>query len=98
MHHRHPLLSALDVAIRRPLRRGRAGALAHREPPPLGPRCGHGRGPGACPQGSRPGNLARFRRFALNLLRVNPDKGSTRSKVKRPGWDDDFLLNILSAA
>ncbi len=45
-----------------------------------------------------PENLARIRRFALNLLRANPDKGSTRGKIKRAGWDDAFLLKILSAA
>jgi predicted transposase YbfD/YdcC len=45
-----------------------------------------------------PENLARLRRFALNLLRANPDKGSTRGKIKRAGWDDAFLLKILSNA
>ena len=45
-----------------------------------------------------PENLARLRRFALNLLRANPDKGSTCGKIKRAGWDDAFLLRILSNA
>jgi predicted transposase YbfD/YdcC len=45
-----------------------------------------------------PENLARLRRFALNLLRANPDKASTRGKIKRAGWDDAFLLNILHPA
>ena len=45
-----------------------------------------------------PENLARLRRFALNLLRANPDQGSTRGKIKRAGWDDAFLLHILSTA
>lgn len=45
-----------------------------------------------------PENLARLRRFALNLLRANPDKGSTRGKIKRAAWDDAFLLKILTAA
>jgi predicted transposase YbfD/YdcC len=45
-----------------------------------------------------PENLARLRRFALNLLRANPDQGSTRGKIKRAGWDDAFLLQILAAA
>jgi predicted transposase YbfD/YdcC len=44
-----------------------------------------------------PENLARLRRCALNLLRANPDKGSTRGKFKRAGWDDAFLLKVLSA-
>ena len=45
-----------------------------------------------------PENLARLRRFALNLLRANPDKGSTRGKIKRAAWDDNFLLDLLQAA
>ena len=45
-----------------------------------------------------PENLARLRRFALNLLRANRDQGSTRGKIKRAGWDDAFLLKILAAA
>jgi predicted transposase YbfD/YdcC len=45
-----------------------------------------------------PQNLARLRRFALNLLRANPDKGATRGKFKRAAWDDAFLLKILAAA
>ena len=45
-----------------------------------------------------PENLARLRRRALNLLRANPDHGSTRGKIKRAGWDDRFLLKILAAA
>ena len=45
-----------------------------------------------------PENLARLRRFALNLLRANPDQGSTRGKLKRAAWDDAFLLKILAAA
>ena len=43
-----------------------------------------------------PENLARLRRFALNVLRANNDKGSTRGKIKRAGWDDAFLLNLLA--
>jgi predicted transposase YbfD/YdcC len=45
-----------------------------------------------------PENLARLRRFALNLLRAAPHPGSTRGKIKRAGWDDAFLLDILTAA
>jgi len=45
-----------------------------------------------------PENLARIRRFALNLLRANKDKGSTRLKFKRAGWDDAFLTKILTTA
>lgn len=42
-----------------------------------------------------PENLALLRRFALNLLRTNPDKASIRLKIKRAGWRDDFLLRVL---
>jgi len=45
-----------------------------------------------------PENLARLRRFALNLLRANQDKGSTRGKLKRAAWDDTFLLKLLTTA
>jgi predicted transposase YbfD/YdcC len=45
-----------------------------------------------------PENLARLRRFALNVLRANKDQGSTRGKIKRAGWDDAFLLKLLVTA
>jgi predicted transposase YbfD/YdcC len=45
-----------------------------------------------------PENLARLRRFALNVLRTNRTQGSTRGKIKRAGWDDAFLLNLLASA
>lgn len=43
-------------------------------------------------------NLARLRRFALNVLHTHPDPGSIRGKIKRAGWDDSFLLNLLATA
>src|ERR1700716_1385270 len=43
-----------------------------------------------------PENLAILRRFALNIIRSHPDRISLRQKVKRAGWDDAFLLDILS--
>lgn len=42
-----------------------------------------------------PENLALLCRFALKLLRTNPDTGSVRLKIKRAGWRDDFLLQVL---
>jgi predicted transposase YbfD/YdcC len=45
-----------------------------------------------------PENLARLRRFALNVLRADKHGGSTRGKIKRAGWDDAFLLNLLASA
>jgi predicted transposase YbfD/YdcC len=43
-----------------------------------------------------PQNLALLRKLALNLLRQHPDKGSIKGKIKRAGWDDSFLLSLLS--
>jgi len=43
-----------------------------------------------------PENLAILRRLALNILRANPHPSSLRRKIKRAGWDDAFLLALLS--
>ena len=40
-------------------------------------------------------NLALLRKMALNLARLEPSKGSMRGKLKRAGWDNDFLVAIL---
>ena len=44
------------------------------------------------------GQNAPLRGHWANLLRANPDRGSTRGKIKRAAWDDAFLLKILQAA
>ena len=41
-------------------------------------------------------NLALLRKLALNLARLEPSKGSMRGKLKRAGWDNDYLVKILS--
>ena len=41
-------------------------------------------------------NLALLRKLSLNLARLEPSKGSMRGKLKRAGWDDSFLISILS--
>ena len=41
-------------------------------------------------------NLALLRKLALNLARLEPSKGSMRGKLKRAGWDNSFLISILS--
>ena len=41
-------------------------------------------------------NLARLRRMALNLLRTDPEKTSLRGKMKKAGWQDTYLLHLLS--
>jgi predicted transposase YbfD/YdcC len=43
-----------------------------------------------------PENLAILRRLALNIIRSHPAGISPRQKVKRAGWDDAFLRDILS--
>ena len=42
-----------------------------------------------------PQNLAVIRKMALNTLRQHPDKGSIKTKIKRAGWDDTFLLSLF---
>lgn len=41
-------------------------------------------------------NLALLRRLALNLARLQPTKGSMKGKIKRAGWDNAFLLELLA--
>ena len=41
-------------------------------------------------------NLALLRKLALNLDRLEPSKGSMRGKLKRAGWDNQFLVSIIS--
>jgi predicted transposase YbfD/YdcC len=41
-------------------------------------------------------NLSILRKIALNLLRTHPDKASIRRKIKKAGWDDTFLLEIIA--
>jgi predicted transposase YbfD/YdcC len=43
-----------------------------------------------------PDNLAILRRLALNILRTHPDRASLRRKIKRAGWDNAFLMAMLS--
>ncbi len=41
-------------------------------------------------------NLALLRKLGLNLARLEPSKGSMRGKLKRAGWDNDFLFTMLT--
>ena len=47
-----------------------------------------------------PENLALMRKMALNLARITPTarKQSMRGRLKRAGWDSDFLLKRVSFA
>lgn len=40
-------------------------------------------------------NMAVVRRFALNLVRINPRKGSVKTKRKSAGWNEAFMREIL---
>ena len=40
-------------------------------------------------------NLATLRRLALNALKRETSKRSLRLKVKRAGWNNDYLLSVL---
>ena len=43
-----------------------------------------------------PANLAVLRRLALNVARAHPDtKTSLRGKLKRAGWNDAFLFDLI---
>ena len=43
-----------------------------------------------------PENLALLRRLALNLAELEPSQGSMRGKLKRAGWDNQFLARMLA--
>ena len=42
-----------------------------------------------------PDNLALLRKLALNLARSETSNGSIRGKLKRAGWDNNYLAIIL---
>ncbi len=47
--------------------------------------------------GNAPENLALIRHLALNLLRQDRTaKTSIKARRKKAGWDNDYLLSILS--
>jgi predicted transposase YbfD/YdcC len=43
-----------------------------------------------------PQNLSILRKLALNLIRTHPDKASIRRKIKKAGWDDEFLISMIA--
>jgi hypothetical protein len=40
--------------------------------------------------------VALLRRLALNLAKLEPSKDSMRGKLKRAGWDNHFLAQMLA--
>ncbi|MBW7057961.1 ISAs1 family transposase [Paracoccus bogoriensis] len=43
-----------------------------------------------------PGNIAVLRRRALDVMRRDTSRGSLSIKLRRAGWDDDFLRSVLN--
>jgi len=43
-----------------------------------------------------PANIAVLRRRALDVARLDRSKGSLTAKLKRAGWDDEFMLKLLN--
>jgi predicted transposase YbfD/YdcC len=43
-----------------------------------------------------PENLAILRRLALNIIRSHPAKIPMRQKIKRAGWENAFLLQVIA--
>jgi len=43
-----------------------------------------------------PQNLALLRRWALNACKLEGSKGSMKGKLKRAGWNDEFLARLLT--
>ena len=43
-----------------------------------------------------PANFATFKHMAHNLIRKAPGKASLRLKRKAAGWDDEFLVGLIT--
>jgi len=41
-------------------------------------------------------NLSLLRKLALNIIRADKDKGSLKGKIKRAGWDNEFLKKLIA--
>ena len=46
--------------------------------------------------GHGPKALAVLRHMALSVIQAEPSKGSLRGKLKRAGWDDAYLAQLLT--
>jgi predicted transposase YbfD/YdcC len=47
-------------------------------------------------KGHGPENLSLLRKLALNLAKLDTSRGSMKSKLKRAGWDNAFLANLIA--
>jgi predicted transposase YbfD/YdcC len=43
-----------------------------------------------------PNNLAVLRHMAMNVMQKDTTKGSLRGRIKRVGWDDNYLKTLLA--
>jgi len=43
-----------------------------------------------------PQNLATLCKIALDLVRLHPDPTSIRRKIKKAGWDGQFLTEFIA--
>src|SRR5665213_1192418 len=43
-----------------------------------------------------PNNLAVLRHMAMNVMQKDTTKGSLRGRIKRAGWDEDYLKTVLA--
>jgi predicted transposase YbfD/YdcC len=43
-----------------------------------------------------PQNLSTLRKLALNLIRQHPGQASIHRKIKKAGWDDQFLISMIA--
>lgn len=49
------------------------------------------------PLGNGPQNMAVLRHMALNIFQRDTTKGPTRGKIKRAGWSDTYLLQLVTS-
>jgi hypothetical protein len=70
--------------------------LEHRKQPASGARRHHDEDQSRNRKDHSPENLALLRRFALNLAKLEPSKGSMKAKLKQAGWDNAFLAKLIS--
>ena len=47
-------------------------------------------------EGHGPQNLSLLRKLALNIIKADDEKGSIKGKIKRAGWDEDFLAKLIA--
>ena len=74
------------------------GSLGYREYLPLGSRCDVSRGRVANPRKALRQNFAWLNRFTLSLLKQHPDRDSLAMKRRSCGWNENFLLEVLTGA